>query len=48
MPAEQRIREIEEGIEPEFYEVIVDRENATQILVDLAKSLKKEALPTSE
>jgi two-component system sensor histidine kinase VicK len=44
MPAEQRIREIEEGIEPEFYEVIVDRENATQILVDLAKSLKKEAL----
>ena len=44
MPAEQRIREIEEGIEPEFYEVIVDRENATQILVDLSKSLKKEAL----
>jgi two-component system, OmpR family, sensor histidine kinase VicK len=44
MLAEQRIREIEEGIEPEFYEVIVDRENATQILVDLAKSLKKEAL----
>ena len=44
MPAEQRIREIEEGIEPEYYEVIVDRENATQILIDLAKSLKKEAL----
>jgi signal transduction histidine kinase len=44
MPAEQRIREIEEGIEPEFYEVIVDRENATRILVDLSKSLKKEAL----
>ena len=49
MPAEQRIREIEEGIEPEYYEVIVDRENATQILIDLAKSLKRRSsLPTSE
>jgi two-component system sensor histidine kinase VicK len=42
--AEQRIREIEEKIEPDFYEVITDNEKASQILIDLAKSIKKEAL----
>jgi two-component system, OmpR family, sensor histidine kinase VicK len=44
IPAEQKIKEIEEGIEPELYEVITDHEKASQILVDLAKSVKKEAL----
>jgi two-component system, OmpR family, sensor histidine kinase VicK len=42
--AEQRIREIEEKREPDFYEVITDNEKASQILIDLAKSIKKEAL----
>jgi signal transduction histidine kinase len=42
--AEERIKEIEEGLASEFYEVITDHEKATQTLVDLAKSVKKEAL----
>jgi hypothetical protein len=42
--ARERILSIEQGIEPEFFEVINDRENANQILVDLAKAVKKEAL----
>ncbi|MGI8833983.1 MAG: ATP-binding protein [Nitrososphaeraceae archaeon] len=42
--AQQRIREIEEGKEPDFYEVITDNEKASQILIDLAKSVKKDAL----
>ena len=41
---EQRIREIEEGREPDFYEVITDTEKASQILIDLARSVKREAL----
>jgi hypothetical protein len=41
--ARERILSIEQGIEPEFFEVINDRENANQILVDLAKAVKKEA-----
>ena len=44
IPAEQRIKETEEGLASEFYEVITDHEKATQTLVDLAKSVKKEAL----
>jgi signal transduction histidine kinase len=44
IPAEQRIKEIEEGLAPEFYEVIKDHDKATQTLVELAKSVKKEAL----
>ena len=44
IPAEQKINEIEEGIEPEFFQVINDREKANRILVNLAKSVKKEAL----
>jgi two-component system sensor histidine kinase VicK len=43
-PAEQRLREIEEGIEAEVFETITNREVVSQILVDLAKSVKKEAL----
>ena len=42
--AEQRIREIEGGIEPEFFEVITDPNKSSQILLDLAKSVKEEAL----
>ena len=42
--AEQRIREIEEEREPDFYEVITDNEKASQVLIDLAKAVKKEAL----
>jgi two-component system, OmpR family, sensor histidine kinase VicK len=41
---EQRIKEIEEGIEREFFEVITNHEKASQIVIDLAKSVKKEAL----
>ena len=44
IPAEQRLREIEEGIEAEVFETITDHEVASRILVDLAKSVKKEAL----
>jgi two-component system, OmpR family, sensor histidine kinase VicK len=43
-PAEQKIREIEEGIEQEYYKVITDHEEVSRILVELAKSVKKEAL----
>ena len=44
IPAEGRIREIEGGIEQEFFEVINDNQKAGEILVELAKSVKKEAL----
>jgi two-component system, OmpR family, sensor histidine kinase VicK len=40
----QKIKEIEAGVEPEFYDVINDHQKASQILVDLAKSIKSEAL----
>jgi two-component system sensor histidine kinase VicK len=43
-PAEQRLREIEEGIGAEVFETITNHEAVSQILVDLAKSVKKEAL----
>jgi signal transduction histidine kinase len=42
--AEQRIREIEEGIEPEFFDVIIDNEKACQVLIDMTKSVTREAL----
>ena len=44
IPATERIKDIEEGLASEFYEVISDHEKATQTIVDLAKSVKKEAL----
>jgi two-component system sensor histidine kinase VicK len=43
-PAEQKIKEINEGLAPEFYDVITDGEKASQAILDLAKSVKKEAL----
>jgi two-component system sensor histidine kinase VicK len=42
--AEQKIREIEEGIEQEYYKVITDHKKVSQILLELAKSVKEEAL----
>ena len=42
--ANEKIREIEEGIEAEFYEVITDNEKAKDVYIDLAKSIEKEAL----
>jgi signal transduction histidine kinase len=44
VPAEDIIKEIEQGIEPEFFEVIADSQKATEIYLDLAKSLQKEGL----
>lgn len=43
IPAEQRIRELEQGIEPEFVEVITDGVSAAQLIIEFAKSVKKEA-----
>ncbi|HKG40533.1 MAG TPA: hypothetical protein VKA98_00165 [Nitrososphaeraceae archaeon] len=42
--AKEKIREIEEGIESEFYEVITDNEKAKDVYINLAKSIEKEAL----
>jgi K+-sensing histidine kinase KdpD len=42
IPAKQRIKEIEEGIEPEFVEVITDGIKAANLMVDFAKSVRKE------
>jgi two-component system, OmpR family, sensor histidine kinase VicK len=42
--ADEKIREIEEGIQAEFYEVITDNEKAKNVYIDLAKSIEKEAL----
>ena len=44
IPAEQRIREIEEGIEPEFFEIIAERKKISKIFLDLVGLAKKEAL----
>jgi signal transduction histidine kinase len=41
--AKERISEIEEGTESEFVEVITDGEKAGKLLLDLAKSITKEA-----
>ncbi len=44
IPAEDIVEEIEQGIEPEFFEIIVDSQKATEIYLNLAKSLQKEGL----
>jgi two-component system, OmpR family, sensor histidine kinase VicK len=44
IPAENIIKEIEQGIEPEFFEVIADTQEATEIYLNLTKSLQKEGL----
>jgi two-component system, OmpR family, sensor histidine kinase VicK len=43
IPAKHRIKQIEEGIEPEFVEVITDGIKAANLMVDFAKSVRKEA-----
>ena len=50
IPAEQRIKEIEEGRQEEYFEVIDDPERAAEVYINLAKSVKSSALlllPTS-
>jgi signal transduction histidine kinase len=42
--AAERIKEIEEKVEVEFVDVIADPEKTSSILVDLAKSIRNEAL----
>jgi two-component system, OmpR family, sensor histidine kinase VicK len=42
--AEDKIKEIEQGIEPEYFRVINDNEEATHILTDLAKHAQNEIL----
>ena len=50
IPAEQRIKEIEEGVEAEFTKVITDGNRVAELIAEFAKSVKKEAqvlLPNS-
>ncbi len=44
IPAQNKIREIEEGLKSEYLEVISDHKKATDIYLDLARDIKKEAL----
>jgi signal transduction histidine kinase len=44
IPADQRFREIEDGIEAEIFEVLNNSERVSQILLDLSKSAKRELL----
>jgi hypothetical protein len=44
IPAENVIAEIEEGVEPEFLEVISDSQKATELYVKLVNSLQHECL----
>lgn len=42
--AERRLREIEQDMEPEFFEVINDQKQSTEMITELANSAKKEVL----
>lgn len=44
IPAEQRIEEIERGIQAEFFEIINDTKRISEILIDLAKSAVNEVV----
>jgi two-component system, OmpR family, sensor histidine kinase VicK len=44
IPIQDKILEIDEGREPEFYEVIDDYEKAQEKYIDLARSIEREAL----
>jgi two-component system, OmpR family, sensor histidine kinase VicK len=44
IPAEQRIEEIERGIQAEFFEIINDTKKIGEILIDLAKSVVNEVV----
>lgn len=41
---DKKIKEIEDEVEPEFLEVITNKDDANKILLELSKSVKKEAL----
>lgn len=43
IPAADRLVELEQGVEPEFIEVITDGEKGASLIVDFAKSVRKEA-----
>jgi two-component system, OmpR family, sensor histidine kinase VicK len=44
IPADQRFREIEDGVEAEIFEVLNNSERVSQILLDLSKSAERELL----
>jgi signal transduction histidine kinase len=44
IPARDKIMEIEDGLKSEFLEVISDHKKATEIYINLAKSVEREAL----
>jgi len=44
IPAEQRIEEIERGVQAEFFEIINDTKRISEILIDLAKSVVNEVV----
>jgi two-component system, OmpR family, sensor histidine kinase VicK len=44
IPADQRFREIEDGVEAEVFEVLNNSERVSQILLDLSKSAERELL----
>ncbi len=44
IPARDKIMEIEQGLKSEFLEVISDHKKATEIYINLAKSVEREAL----
>ena len=44
IPAEDKIKEIELGTDPEYFRVINNNEEATNILIDLVKNAQKEIL----
>lgn len=44
IPAERKIKEIEEGTEPEFLEIMNDSKSSTEIITRLADSITNEAL----
>ena len=45
--ATDRIQEIDEGIEAEFYKIITDNEKASQILIDMTKVCKDKGVNLS-
>jgi signal transduction histidine kinase len=44
VPGERKIKEIEDGTEPEFLEVMNDSKRSTEIIINLADSITKDAL----
>ncbi|MEO9321084.1 MAG: HAMP domain-containing sensor histidine kinase [Nitrososphaera sp.] len=44
IPAEQRISEIQQGVEQEQFEVIYDTEKASELILQLSRSAKREVL----